>query len=110
VYKYADLRPWDSRNDVRQYECQFKVLTQTRHKSVPIVHGAEMIHPLRSSIETLSRTQRQSPAGQATQKGGSIVPKAKNKSLVLAPRDTNSDSSLSPQGAVKRSSSSAIKQ
>ncbi|XP_070851956.1 oxysterol-binding protein-related protein 8 isoform X9 [Drosophila suzukii] len=110
LYKYADLRPWDSRNDVRQYECQFKVLTQTRHKSVPIVHGAEMIHPLRSSIETLSRTQRQSPAGQATQKGGSIVPKAKNKSLVLAPRDTNSDSSLSPQGAVKRSSSSAIKQ
>ncbi|XP_037709295.1 oxysterol-binding protein-related protein 8 isoform X9 [Drosophila subpulchrella] len=110
LYKYADLRPWDSRNDVRQYECQFKVLTQTRHKSVPIVHGAEMIHPLRSSIETLSRTQRQSPAGLATQKGGSSAPKAKNKSLVLAPRDTNSDSSQSPQGAVKRSSSSAIKQ
>ncbi|XP_039495586.1 oxysterol-binding protein-related protein 8 isoform X1 [Drosophila santomea] len=110
LYKYADLRPWDSRNDVRQYECQFKVLTQTRHKSVPIVHGADMIHPLRSSIETLSRTQRQSPAGQPLQPGGSVVPKAKNKSLVLAPRDTNSDSSQSPQGAVKRSSSSAIKQ
>nr|NP_001189250.2 Oxysterol-binding protein-related protein 8, isoform M [Drosophila melanogaster]ADV37341.2 Oxysterol-binding protein-related protein 8, isoform M [Drosophila melanogaster] len=110
LYKYADLRPWDSRNDVRQYECQFKVLTQTRHKSVPIVHGAEMIHPLRSSIETLSRTQRQSPAGQPLPPGGSAVPKAKNKSLVLAPRDTNSDSSQSPQGAVKRSSSSAIKQ
>ncbi|XP_043065172.1 oxysterol-binding protein-related protein 8 isoform X2 [Drosophila ficusphila] len=107
LYKYADLRPWDSRNDVRQYECQFKVLTQTRHKSVPIVHGAEMIHPLRSSLETLSRTQRQ--AGQAISPGGSAVPKAKNKSLVLAPRDTNSDSSQSPQGAVKRSSSS-IKQ
>uniref|UniRef100_A0A6P4DYF2 Oxysterol-binding protein n=1 Tax=Drosophila rhopaloa TaxID=1041015 RepID=A0A6P4DYF2_DRORH len=106
LYKYADLRPWDSRNDVRQYECQFKVLTQTRHKSVPIVHGAEMIHPLRSSLETLSRTQRQSPAGQAIP----AVSKAKNKSLVLAPRDTNSDSSQSPQGAVKRSSSSAIKQ
>ncbi|EDV48401.2 oxysterol-binding protein-related protein 8 isoform X3 [Drosophila erecta] len=110
LYKYADLRPWDSRNDVRQYECQFKVLTQTRHKSVPIVHGVEMIHPLRSSIETLSRTKRQSPAGQPLQPGGSVVPKAKNKSLVLAPRDTNSDSSQSPQGAVKRSSSSAIKQ
>ncbi|XP_039232728.1 oxysterol-binding protein-related protein 8 isoform X2 [Drosophila yakuba] len=110
LYKYADLRPWDSRNDVRQYECQFKVLTQTRHKSVPIVHGADMIHPLRSSIETLSRTKRQSPAGQPLQPGGSVVPKAKNKSLVLAPRDTNSDSSQSPQGAVKRSSSSAIKQ
>ncbi|XP_050744420.1 oxysterol-binding protein-related protein 8 isoform X2 [Drosophila biarmipes] len=110
LYKYADLRPWDSRNDVRQYECQFKVLTQTRHKSVPIVHSAEMIHPLRSSIETISRTQRQSPAGQGMQTGGSSAPKAKNKSLVLAPRDTNSDSSQSPQGAVKRSSSSAVKQ
>ncbi|KAH8383358.1 hypothetical protein KR009_008152, partial [Drosophila setifemur] len=109
VYKYADLRPWDARNDVRQFECEFKVLTQTRHKSVPIVHGAELIHPLRSSLETLSRSQRQSTAGKM-QPGGSSAPKAKNKSLVLAPRDTNSDSSQSPQGAVKRSSSSSIKQ
>ncbi|XP_070138356.1 oxysterol-binding protein-related protein 8 isoform X2 [Drosophila bipectinata] len=110
VYKYADLRPWDSRNDVRQYECDYKVLTQTRHKSVPIIHGAELMHPLRPSLETISRSQRQSNAGQGTQPGGAAAPKAKNKSLVLAPRDTNSDSSQSPQGAVKRSSTSAIKQ
>ncbi|KAH8337461.1 hypothetical protein KR059_010903, partial [Drosophila kikkawai] len=106
MYKYADLRPWDPRNDVRQYECQFKVLTQTRHKSVPIVHGTDGIHPLRSSLEKLSRNQRQSNV----MAGGSTAAKAKNKSLVLAPRDTNSDSSQSPQGVVKRSSSSAIKQ
>ncbi|XP_041631515.1 oxysterol-binding protein-related protein 8 isoform X2 [Drosophila kikkawai] len=106
MYKYADLRPWDPRNDVRQYECQFKVLTQTRHKSVPIVHGTDGIHPLRSSLEKLSRNQRQSHV----MAGGSTAAKAKNKSLVLAPRDTNSDSSQSPQGVVKRSSSSAIKQ
>ncbi|KAH8336601.1 hypothetical protein KR074_011993 [Drosophila pseudoananassae] len=110
VYKYADLRPWDSRNDVRQYECDYKVLTQTRHKSVPIIHGAEIMHPLRPSLETISRSQRQSNAGQGNQPGGAAAPKAKNKSLVLAPRDTNSDSSQSPQGAVKRSSTSAIKQ
>ncbi|XP_020813547.1 oxysterol-binding protein-related protein 8 isoform X2 [Drosophila serrata] len=107
MYKYADLRPWDPRNDVRQYECQFKVLTQTKHKSVPIVHGTDGIHPPRGPVEKLSRSQRQSVNVQA---GGSIAPKAKNKSLVLAPRDTNSDSSQSPQGVVKRSSSSAIKQ
>ncbi|KAH8243815.1 hypothetical protein KR032_010415, partial [Drosophila birchii] len=107
MYKYADLRPWDSRNDVRQYECQFKVLTQTRHKSVPIVQSSDGIHPPRGSLEKLSRTQRQSVTVQA---GGSLAPKAKNKSLVLTPRDTNSDSSQSPQGVVKRNSSSAIKQ
>ncbi|KPU72775.1 uncharacterized protein Dana_GF23022, isoform F [Drosophila ananassae] len=110
VYKYADLRPWDSRNDVRQYECDYKVLTQTRHKSVPIIHGGELMHPLRPSLETISRSQRQSNAGPGNQPGGTAAPKAKNKSLVLAPRDTNSDSSQSPQGAVKRSSTSAIKQ
>ncbi|XP_003736618.3 oxysterol-binding protein-related protein 8 isoform X7 [Drosophila pseudoobscura] len=104
IYKYADLRPWDVRNDVRQYECQYKVLTQTRHKSVPIVHGAELMHPLRSSIEPVARSHRQSGAAS------SKAPKAKNKSLVLAPRDTNSDSSQSPQGVVKRSSSSSIRQ
>lgn len=110
VYKYADLRPWDSRNDVRQYECDYKVLTQTRHKSVPIIHGGELMHPLRPTLETISRSQRQSNAGPGNQPGGTAAPKAKNKSLVLAPRDTNSDSSQSPQGAVKRSSTSAIKQ
>ncbi|XP_026840337.1 oxysterol-binding protein-related protein 8 isoform X4 [Drosophila persimilis] len=104
IYKYADLRPWDVRNDVRQYECQYKVLTQTRHKSVPIVHGAELMHPLRSSLEPVARSHRQSGAAS------SKAPKAKNKSLVLAPRDTNSDSSQSPQGVVKRSSSSSIRQ
>ncbi|KAH8280158.1 hypothetical protein KR018_012563 [Drosophila ironensis] len=108
VYKYADLRPWDSRNDVRQYECQYKVLTQTRNKSVPIVHASDMLHPKRSSLETLTLSQRQLSKG--TMAGAASILKAKNKSLALAPRDTNSDSSQSPQGAVKRSSSSALKQ
>ncbi|KRF83462.1 oxysterol-binding protein-related protein 8 isoform X5 [Drosophila virilis] len=91
IYKYSDLRPWDVRNDVRQYECDYKVITETRNKTVPVVLGADKLIPLRAE--------------------GSKAPKAKNKSLVLAPRDTNSDSSQSPQGAVKRgSNSAAIKQ
>ncbi|XP_068156082.1 oxysterol-binding protein-related protein 8 isoform X3 [Drosophila tropicalis] len=103
VYKYADLRPWDTRNDVRQYECDYKVITLTRHKSVPIVHGAEIQHPLRASLETVARPHRQSSITGANK--SAVAAKAKNKSLVLAPRDTNSDSSQSPQGAVKRGSS-----
>ncbi|EDW83208.2 uncharacterized protein Dwil_GK22444, isoform C [Drosophila willistoni] len=103
VYKYADLRPWDTRNDVRQYECDYKVITLTRHKSVPIVHGAEIQHPLRASLETVARPHRQSSITGGSK--SAVAAKAKNKSLVLAPRDTNSDSSQSPQGAVKRGSS-----
>ena len=106
VYKYADLRPWDVRNDVRQYECDYKVLTETRNKSVPIVHGADSMHPLRAGMDKGSRG-----FGRANGSDTSKVSKAKNKSLVLAPRDTNSDSSQSPQGAVKRgANSSAIRQ
>ncbi|XP_030369839.1 oxysterol-binding protein-related protein 8 isoform X2 [Scaptodrosophila lebanonensis] len=105
LYKYADLRPWDSRNDVKQYECDYKVLTETRHKSVPIVHGGEVIHAIRTSIQEPVVRQR----GQSVI--GSTAPKAKNKSLVLGQRETNSDSSQSPQSAVKRgSTNSAIKQ
>ncbi|XP_022251437.1 oxysterol-binding protein-related protein 8-like [Limulus polyphemus] len=33
IYKYADLRPWDLRNDVVQYEQDFIIQTKTRHKT-----------------------------------------------------------------------------
>ncbi|XP_060648609.1 oxysterol-binding protein-related protein 8 isoform X6 [Drosophila nasuta] len=87
VYKYADLRPWNPRNDVRQYECDYKVLTQTR------------VSETTADEEPIIRTRQP----MATK-----VAKAKNKTLVLGPRDTNSDSSQSPQGA-KRGSNSSVK-
>uniref|UniRef100_W8AJ47 Oxysterol-binding protein n=1 Tax=Ceratitis capitata TaxID=7213 RepID=W8AJ47_CERCA len=37
-YRYADLRPWDQRNDVRQYEAKYKVLTKTRHRAPMVKH------------------------------------------------------------------------
>ena len=33
TYKHADLRPWDPRNDVMQYENAYTILTKTRHKT-----------------------------------------------------------------------------
>ncbi|KAH8310299.1 hypothetical protein KR044_000588 [Drosophila immigrans] len=81
VYKYADMRPWNPRQDVRQYECDYKVLTQKR------------VEAAADDEEPIIRTRQQIAAKAA---------KAKNKSLVLAPRDTNSDSSQSQQG-TKRS-------
>uniref|UniRef100_A0A1A9ZBM1 Oxysterol-binding protein n=1 Tax=Glossina pallidipes TaxID=7398 RepID=A0A1A9ZBM1_GLOPL len=40
--KYADLRPWDPRNDVKQYEIDYKVLTKTRHLA-PMVRTASIV-------------------------------------------------------------------
>ncbi|XP_076351561.1 oxysterol-binding protein-related protein 8 isoform X4 [Tachypleus tridentatus] len=36
VYKYADLRPWDPRNDLVQYEQNYVIQTKTHHKT-PVV-------------------------------------------------------------------------
>ncbi|XP_004530654.1 oxysterol-binding protein-related protein 8 isoform X4 [Ceratitis capitata] len=41
-YRYADLRPWDQRNDVRQYEAKYKVLTKTRHRA-PMVRNPSIV-------------------------------------------------------------------
>lgn len=64
-YKYADLRPWDPNNDVKQYESGYRIQTKTRHQA-PIVRTASIIssEPLtllqgesRSSLQAL-KTQR----------------------------------------------------
>ncbi|XP_017871370.1 PREDICTED: oxysterol-binding protein-related protein 8 isoform X3 [Drosophila arizonae] len=95
IYKYADLRPWDVRNDVRQYECDYKVLTETRNKTVPIVLSTEL---MRSNIDPGAHSTRRLPSDTTN------VSKTKNKPV-------DSDSSPSPQGAVKRgSNTSAIRQ
>ena len=31
-YSYSDLRPWDPRTDLFQYECDYIIATKTRHK------------------------------------------------------------------------------
>ncbi|XP_054081858.1 oxysterol-binding protein-related protein 8 isoform X2 [Zeugodacus cucurbitae] len=38
MYNYADLRPWDQRNDLKQYEANYKVLTKTRHRAPMVKH------------------------------------------------------------------------
>lgn len=79
IYKYADLRPWDPRNDVKQYEWDYKVLTKTRHQA-PMVRTASIVSvdPRQSSM---------------------IIMKAKRKNkapIPLANNDpNNSDSSQS---------------
>uniref|UniRef100_A0A336KJY0 Oxysterol-binding protein n=1 Tax=Culicoides sonorensis TaxID=179676 RepID=A0A336KJY0_CULSO len=41
-YKYADLRPWDPNNDVKQYESGYKIQTKTKHQA-PMVRTSSLI-------------------------------------------------------------------
>ncbi|XP_076674874.1 oxysterol-binding protein-related protein 8 isoform X2 [Andrena cerasifolii] len=70
VYRHADVRPWDSRNDVVQYEQDYIVRTKTRHKT-PIMRTGSIVStdpqsqiPLlqaesRSSLSVLKSSKRQ---------------------------------------------------
>ncbi|XP_071444523.1 oxysterol-binding protein-related protein 8 isoform X7 [Hetaerina americana] len=43
IYRRADLRPWDPRNDVTQYEKGFEIRTRTRHKTPVVVRAASLV-------------------------------------------------------------------
>jgi len=43
IYKYSDLRPWDPVNDIKQYEQEFKVLTQMKHNT-PLVRQMSIVN------------------------------------------------------------------
>ncbi|CAK9809845.1 Oxysterol-binding protein-related protein 8 [Anthophora plagiata] len=70
VYQHADVRPWDPRNDVVQYEQDYIVRTKTRHKT-PIMRTGSIVSaepqtqvPLlqaesRSSLSVLKSSKRQ---------------------------------------------------
>ncbi|XP_057340280.1 oxysterol-binding protein-related protein 8 isoform X5 [Microplitis mediator] len=42
IYRHADIRPWDPRNDVVQYEQDYIVRTKTRHKT-PIMRTGSIV-------------------------------------------------------------------
>lgn len=88
-YKYADLRPWDIRNDLRQYESGYKIQTKTKHQA-PIVRTASIV-----SAEPLSILKTESRNSLAAQFGrralSSIQSAATNMSGDRL--DGNSDSS-----------------
>lgn len=55
-YKHADVRPWDLRNDVIQYESNFVIATKTRHRT-PMIREA--------SIQSESLRQQMAAAGDS---------------------------------------------
>ncbi|XP_045121268.1 oxysterol-binding protein-related protein 8-like isoform X15 [Portunus trituberculatus] len=42
VYKHSDLRPWDPRTDLFQYEHNYVIATKTRHKA-PMIRTASIV-------------------------------------------------------------------
>lgn len=45
TYKNADIRPWDTRNDLYQYENNYIVCTKTRHKT-PMIRTQSIVSVL----------------------------------------------------------------
>lgn len=42
VYRHGDLRPWDPRNDVYQYEYDYIIQTKTKHPT-PMIRTASIV-------------------------------------------------------------------
>ncbi|XP_033216342.1 oxysterol-binding protein-related protein 8 isoform X2 [Belonocnema kinseyi] len=97
VYRHADIRPWDPRNDVVQYENGYIVRTKTRHKT-PIMRTSSIV-----SIDP----QTQMPLLQAESRSSLSVLKSSKRQLSNIPiTDTAHDSGSSSAEAHSDSSQS----
>ena len=91
-YKYADLRPWDIRNDVRQYESSYQIQTKTRHQA-PIVRTASIV-----SSEPLHILKTESRSSLAARRALSSI-----QNVASTPDGVNSDSSADNETLVSSS-------
>uniref|UniRef100_A0A2M3ZFZ3 Putative oxysterol-binding protein n=1 Tax=Anopheles braziliensis TaxID=58242 RepID=A0A2M3ZFZ3_9DIPT len=98
-YKYADLRPWDPRNDLRQYESNYRIQTKTRHQA-PMVRTASVV-----STDPLNILQADS-RGSLRKKRSGVMKTRKISSNTSTPdlNDPNSDSSHSDEHGTVLSS------
>ncbi|GFG28685.1 hypothetical protein Cfor_05970 [Coptotermes formosanus] len=59
MYKHADLRPWDPRNDVCQYEYNYVIQTKTRHQT-PMIRTASIVSVDPQTVVPLLQTESRS--------------------------------------------------
>eukprot|EP00092_Neocalanus_flemingeri_P017375 GFUD01018792.1.p1 GENE.GFUD01018792.1~~GFUD01018792.1.p1 ORF type:complete len:875 (-),score=158.49 GFUD01018792.1:894-3350(-) len=63
TYKHADIRPWDPRNDLQQYENNYVVCTKTRHKT-PMIRTQSIVSvldgdkPPNERVSSISRRRK----------------------------------------------------
>lgn len=98
-YRHADLRPWDLRNDMRQYESEYRVQTKTRHKA-PMVRTASIISS--EPITIMQADSRSTLAGIKREKRRELSSRKISSSPDVG--DNQSDSSHS-DGSTRRPSS-----
>lgn len=99
-YKYADLRPWDLRNDMKQYESNYKIVTKTKHQA-PMVRTASIV----SAAEPISLLQADSRSSLAVRKNSKRVFGSRKVSQGSTPDpiEHNSDSSRSNERSPSNS-------
>jgi len=62
-YKHADVRPWDGRNDLYQYENDYTICTKTRHKT-PMIRTQSIVSvldaekPANERVSSISRRHK----------------------------------------------------
>ena len=61
-YRHADVRPWDQRNDVVQYESNFVIATKTRHRT-PMIREASIVSVERQTESIRQQLVLSSPNG-----------------------------------------------
>ena len=90
-YRHADVRPWDQRNDVVQYESNFVIATKTRHRT-PMIREASIVSVERQSESIRQQLALSSPNG-ASRKSGE--PNTNGTGGVAIRRIRNVDGSIS---------------
>jgi len=91
VYKHADLRPWDPRNDVLQYESEYNICTKTRHKT-PMMRTQSIVSVLASEPLLPPRQRRKTTKPSQDSDTGS------NQNTPAPVQETKSSKRTTPAG------------
>jgi len=98
TYKHADLRPWDPRNDLFQYEHNYIICTKTRHKTpmirtqsiVSVIDAAKPPGERIANVTARRRKTREESVKQRTQDSDDTSTPGVKFTEKVAPRHSNS--------------------
>ncbi|PSN56564.1 Oxysterol-binding protein-related protein 8 [Blattella germanica] len=100
VYKHADLRPWDPRNDVYQYEYNYVIQTKTRHQT-PMIRTASIVSVDPQTVVPLLQTESRSSISALKSSKHHLASK-------VMPVERQDSASSSPDGEFHSDSSQSI--
>merc|ERR1719219_952653 len=65
VYKHSDYRPWDTINDLYQYEKEHVICTKTKHKT-PMIRTQSIVSVSEAAAKAAGRSGHRSTATRQT--------------------------------------------